>query len=75
MTDTKDTKETKLCPFRSHTDGGPSYYMVPMEYPPSDSKFGPCLEDKCQMWLVPLQKSHEGTLESGPGYCGLAGRP
>jgi hypothetical protein len=59
--------EQKVCPFRL-------IVAMPREPEKATDYFG-CLEDKCAMWRIPLQKSHEGTLESGPGYCGLAGKP
>ena len=63
--------EKKLCPFLA----GPLNVHCGLPLEEKEYKYAICLEDKCQMWRIPLQQSHAGTLESGPGYCGLAGKP
>jgi hypothetical protein len=87
--------EPKACPFR------PSYEETNIiTYELANKKdevtktvfekrpvFGPCLQDKCQMWRV-SEKGYETVVEDefgaikrveseyvGVGYCGLAGKP
>lgn len=70
--------EPRLCPFRKKLKADLSHVDIDLKVDAIkiwDEVFGECLKDKCQMWRIPIQKSHGGTIESGPGYCGLAGRP
>jgi len=70
MTDTKDTKEPKLCPFH-HVSG--KAYVVEATCGTTayiSNGMGDCLEDKCQMFRYLDQDEY-----SELGYCGLAGKP
>ena len=70
--------KNKVCPFRKAHGESPvnltENYLVPSWM----DDFGPCLEDKCQMWRVTRNgtQTDYGYVEgSAVGYCGLAGKP